>query len=38
MILNKQEKLNSENINEYTEFLKETMTYFGKMKTEQLRR
>ena len=36
MILNKGEKFNSENIEEYTNFLKETMTYFGDMKVAQL--
>ena len=38
MILNKGEKFNSENIEEYTNFLKETMTYFGDMKVSQLQR
>jgi len=38
MVLNKNEKLNNDNINEYKHFLQKTMTYFGDMKIEQLNR
>ena len=38
MILNREEKFTSENIGQYTKFLKETMTYFGEMKILQTHR
>ena len=37
MLLNREERINSENIEPYTRFLKKTMTYFGKWKEHQLR-